>query len=123
MPAKRYDPRRLERNLRNLLAQLHELGRGDPGRQSTAISSVMPLSHSTGKGPFRSIVEQGRLVSAEGLSALGLRPPPEEGEPSVEATLGTADSVFRLTTGSNWQNLRTLSVEYLARHLGWHHHD
>ncbi len=83
----------LERNLQRLTDRMGESGT-QPGRLAWRVGRDLPLSHSTGRAAFRSVVEGGRLLSLEKLAELGLRQLPEGGDPPVEMTLGTADSVF-----------------------------
>ncbi len=84
----------LERNLRRLTGRMGESVSTAPGRLARRVSRDLPLSHSTGRARFRSVVEGGRLLSLEKLVELGWRQLPESGEPPTEVVLGTADSVF-----------------------------
>lgn len=93
---------RLHENLERLLASAEAVaieGAGSSSRNSTRslcklIAERLPLSHSTGRQPFLSIVEHDSLFSWPQLVRRGLARADPKAEPSVEETLGTVDSVF-----------------------------
>lgn len=58
------------------------------------IADHLPLSHATGRAAFLSVLEQGRLLSSLKLQQMGSHPPTTRALPTVEAMLGTDNSVF-----------------------------